>query len=99
MSEQSDHKDELVHPLARPFLWLDAKWLKSSMIVILGAIVVLFVALDGFREPHVGAEAWFGFYAWWGFGSFVLAVMGGWVLIRGLLERPEDYWDKEADDE
>lgn len=99
MSEQSDHKDELVHPLARPFLWLDAPWLKSSMIWVLGAILAIFVALDSFREPHVDPEGLLGFYAWWGFGAFVLAVMLGWVVIRGLLGRPENYWDEEADDE
>ncbi len=104
MSEHNDKKDELVHPLARPFLWLDAKWLKSSMIWVLGALTVFFVALDPFRTAHMPehaspAEPLFGFYAAWGFGAFVLAVMGGWFIIRGLLGRAENYWDKEADDE
>lgn len=99
MSDQSGKHDELVHPAARPFLWLDAKWLKSSMLWILLVLALGFAAIDLFHHRHeyVHLAETPGFYALWGFGSFVLAVMVGWFVIRGLLGREEDYWDEEGD--
>jgi len=35
----------------------------------------------------------------WGFGAFVLAVMIGWIVIRGVLGREENYWDEEGDND
>lgn len=96
-----DTKDELVHPAARPFLWLDSKWLKSWMIWILLALTLAFAAVDFVRPRHeyVHLAEFYGFYAMWGFASFVLAVMGGWLVIRRLLGRREDYWDDTSDGE
>jgi len=101
MSTKPDNKDDHIHPLARPFLWLEAKWLKSVMVYVLGAIVFLLAAIDLFHHRHEYVEyaTATGFYAWWGFGSFVLAVMGGWFIIRHFLGREEDYWDKDAGDD
>jgi hypothetical protein len=111
MSEHSPKDDDLIHPLARPFLWLEAKWLKSSILYIVGLGAIALTVGEYFWERyqaahHPGAhhevveiEGWLGFYAWWGFGSFVLAVMGGWFVIRHFLGREEDYWDKDAGDD
>lgn len=97
MSDQSGKPDERIHPAARPFLWLDAPWLKSSMIWILLVLAVGLAAIDfvHHRHEYVPLAEFPGFYAIWGFGSFVLAVMIGWFVIRGLLGRREDYWDGE----
>ena len=99
MSDQQNN-DDLVHPAARPFLWLDAPWLKKSMIWILLVATLGFVAVDFFHHRHeyVHLAEFYGFYAMWGFGAFVIAVMGGWFLVRGLLGRSEDYWDREPGD-
>lgn len=99
MSDPDNKKDELVHPLAKPFLWLDAKWLKSSMIWVFGILTLVFIAADFLhtRHDYIHLAEIPGFYAYWGFGAFVLAVMIGWFAVRALLERPEDYWDEEGD--
>ena len=96
-----DRNDDLVHPAAKPFLWLDAAWLKSSMIWVLLALTLAFVAVDFFHHRHeyVHLAEFYGFYALWGFGAFVLAVMGGWFVVRGLLGREESYWDGKSDGE
>ena len=102
MSEHHDKKsDELVHPLAKPFLFLDSKWLKSSMIWIFGLLTIALIASDFLhpRHEYVHLAEIPGFYAYWGFGAFVLAVMVGWFVIRGLLGREENYWDKESGDD
>ena len=99
MSDQNDKHDELIHPAARPFLWLDSGWLKSSMIWILLALTLAFVVPDFFHHRHEYVELaqFYGFYAMWGFGAFVLAVMGGWFVIRHFLGREESYWDGEGE--
>lgn len=101
MSDPKGKNHNLIHPMARPFLWLDSAWLKASLIWILLVATLGFVAVDFFHHRHEYVElaAFYGFYALWGFGSFVLAVMGGWFLIRGLLGRREDYWDGDDSDE
>ena len=101
MSESNGKKDELIHPVARPFLWLDAKWLKQSMIWVLGIAAVALGAVDFFHHRHeyVSLAEFTGFYALWGFGSFVLAVMIGWFVVRGVLGREENYWDKGGKDD
>ncbi len=99
MSDPVNKKDELVHPMAKAFLWLDAKWLKSSMIWVFGLLTLVFIAADFLRERHdyISLAEIPGFYAYWGFGAFVLAVMIGWILVRGLLGRDENYWDEGGD--
>lgn len=101
MSDPNGKHDELIHPVARPFLWLDSGWLKGSMIWIFLVATLGFVAVDFFHHRHeyVDLAEFYGFYAMWGFGAFVLAVMVGWFVIRGLLGREEDYWDGDSSDE
>ena len=94
-------RDDSIHPIAQAFLWLDSAWLKASLVWVLGLAAIALGAFDFLHHRHDYLEfaASPGFYALWGFGSFVLAVMGGWFIIRKFLGRDEDYWDKEADDE
>ncbi|WP_300529619.1 hypothetical protein [Maricaulis sp.] len=102
MSDPSkDKSDELIHPVARPFLWLDAPWLKSAMIWVFGVLALAFAAVDLFHHRHeyVPFAETYGFYAWWGFASFVAAVMIGWFGIRKFLGREENFWDKESHDD
>ena len=101
MSKQSDDKDDLIHPLARPFLWLESKWCRNSIMYIAGVLAVILGLVDMIypRHEHVDIANIPGFYAAAGFIAFVLAVMGGWFVIRGLLGRDEDYWDKDEKDD
>lgn len=101
MSEKPSKQDDLIHPLARPFLWLESNWLKSSLVWVLGVLAIGAGAFDFIHHRHDYLEfaQMPGFYALAGFGSFVLAVMGGWFIIRRFLGRDEDYWDGEAGDE
>jgi hypothetical protein len=101
VSERSEHKDELIHPLARPFLWLDSKWLKSSLIWVFGLMTVALAGADFLWPRHeaVHAAEFPGFYAMYGFGAFVIAVFVGWLVIRGLLGREENFWDGEGHDD
>ncbi|WP_417483016.1 hypothetical protein [Maricaulis sp.] len=101
MSQKPSKKDDLIHPIARPFLWLEADWLKASLVWVLGVLTIGLAAIDFFHHRHEYLEfaQMPGFYALAGFGSFVLAVMGGWFIIRRFLGREENYWDGEAGDE
>lgn len=101
MSVKPGKKDDLIHPIARPFLWLESNWLKSSLVWVLGVVVIGLGAIDFVHHRHEYLEfaQTPGFYAMAGFGSFVLAVMGAWFVIRRFLGREENYWDGEAGDE
>ncbi|SDM06130.1 hypothetical protein [Maricaulis salignorans] len=101
MSQKPAKKDDLVHPIARPFLWLESKWLASSVVWVLGLVVVALGAVDFFhpRHEYLDFAQTPGFYVLAGFISFVAAVMGGWFVIRQFLGRAENYWDGEAGDE
>jgi hypothetical protein len=101
VSQRSEHDDELVHPLSRPFLWLDAKWFKASLFWVFGALTIGLVALDFVWPRHeaIHTAEIPGFYAGYGFIAFILAVFVGWLVIRGLLGRAENYWDGEGRDD
>lgn len=101
MSATSGHdpkngaQDEM-HPAARMlFGWVSAK--SSPAILFWGAIVVVIglIAADLALHRHdkLSLAKTFGFYAFWGFGAFALAVLTGWPLGR-LLRRDEDYYEE-----
>ena len=46
-----------------------------------------------FAKGLLPAEGWFGFYAIYGFGAYVLIVWGS-ILLRKALLRSEDYYDE-----
>lgn len=101
MSLKPRKKDDPVHPIARPFLWLESKWFTASLVWVLGVLAIGLGAIDFVHHRHDYLEfaQMPGFYALAGFGAFVLAVMGGWFVIRRFLGREENYWDGEAGDE
>jgi len=98
MSAPSDKKDEIVyiHPLARPFLWIDNPSVRHTAGLVLGAFAIVLGLLDFVfhRETHFEFEAFPGFFAFAGFGFFCLAVAGG-LILRKFVMRPEDYYDEE----
>ena len=94
---QTDGPDEM-HPAARfLFGWVEAPGIGRLLLFIVIAACAALIALDFTIDRH--DEADFantnGFYAFWGFGAFALAVLSGWPL-GALLRRDEDYYG-EAD--
>ncbi len=86
------------HPAARVlFGWVDAKSTPGLFLVGVAALAVLLFVIDLFTDRHEYfhfAEG-LGFYGFWGFCAFALAVLSGWPL-GALLRRSEDYYG-EAD--
>ncbi len=78
--------------------WLDDPGNVRRLLWLVTAFGAALFAADAFydKHPHFEAEAWFGFYAVFGFVAFFLIVMAGKYL-RPLLMRPEDYYDAPAD--
>ena len=80
--------------------WLEDKRNVRKIITILFILCLgLFVA-DGFYHKHTyfGVESIFGFYAIYGFVMCVALVLIA-KLIRKILMRAEDYYDKEYDND
>ena len=87
-----------MHPMSRIlFGWVDHPRTPNLLLLLVATIAAgLFMAdlvLD--RHDYLWFAEWHGFYAWWGFGAFALAVLSGWPL-GYLLRRDEDYYG-EAD--
>ena len=78
--------------------WLDDKRNVDKIWYALLAVCALLFAADAFYHKHVHfeAEGWFGFYGVYGFVACVFLVLAARVL-RRMLMRSEDYYDK-ADD-
>jgi hypothetical protein len=49
---------------------------------------------DSFQPGGLDQESWFGFYAFYGFTACVLLVIVAKEIMRKLLMRAEDYYDK-----
>lgn len=93
-------EEDQIHPMAKPFLWLDSKWAKELPFWIFGGLAGLMLVLE-FLHPFHAVSKWdevFGFYEIEGFFGFCLAVLLGWPL-RRLLGRKEDYYDQEGDND
>ncbi|WP_420431537.1 hypothetical protein [Hyphobacterium sp.] len=104
MSEETTQSetpaDDQIHPVARPFTWIEKPIVHFWFLVILA---VLSFGLGLFdlvyaRHEYLHFAELPGFYAWFGFGSFSLAVLAGWPL-RRLLGREENYYEKAAGDD
>ena len=80
--------------------WLDdmrnVRKIVWTLVIVCAA---LFVA-DAFyhKHPHFSAESWFGFYALYGFFMCVGLVLAAKVM-RVLLMRDENYYDKDGGDD
>ena len=92
--------DDYIHPLARPLLWVDAKWVRWSAIWVLLAASVALALVDflHIRHEYLGFADFPSFYVLMGFGCFVFAVLVGRML-RSVIMRPEDYYDGAADND
>jgi asparagine N-glycosylation enzyme membrane subunit Stt3 len=78
--------------------WLDEKKNVDKIwyaLLVLCALLFLGDALYH-KHTHFAVEGWFGFYGLYGFIACVALVLAARVL-RVILMRPEDYYDK-ADD-
>ncbi|XZE52824.1 hypothetical protein SH139x_004530 [Planctomycetaceae bacterium SH139] len=76
--------------------WFERPGNIRGMIIGLVVVCVGLVVADLFYEnphPHFDLEMTFGFQAWFGFIAFVIIVFLG-RLLRILVRRPEDYYDR-----
>jgi hypothetical protein len=76
----------------------DKSWIERNVHVIFRALVgfcMLLAVLEFFYEhhPHFVIDGWPGFYAIFGFLSFVFIVFAG-KWLRRLIMRDEDYYDR-----
>ena len=100
MSRTPKPEDDQIHPLAKPFLWLDKPWAKQAPLFIFGALAAGLLIVE-FLVPRHAYGKWeevFGFYEIEGFFGFCLAVLAGWPL-RWLLAREPDYYERTAKDD
>jgi len=67
----------------------------KRLLVIFFSSVVLLILLDLVYHRHVifPWEAWFGFYAVYGFVACVILVLVSKYILRPLVMRKEDYYD------
>lgn len=103
----TDHKppreaeggDGAIHPVARPFLWLDKTRARDaiSLCIVLIAVILLVVDFFVHRHGETAIAERPGFFAIFGFISFAFAVLSGWPL-RRLLSRPADYYGESETD-
>ena len=80
--------------------WLDdMRNVRRIIWLLLIVCVGLFVA-DAFylKHPYFSAESWFGFYALYGFFMCVGLVLAAKVM-RVLLMRDENFYEKDSDDD
>ena len=83
-----------MHPAARVmFGWVSAKWAPNLILLIVALASLVLIVIDLRVERHEEMEMAnaTGFYAFWGFVSFTVAVLSGWPLGR-MLRRDEDYY-------
>ena len=96
--EEAAPDNRNIHPLAKIlFGWVDHPRTPNLLLLLVATVAAgLFLAdLVVDRHDYLAFAEWNGFYAWWGFGAFALAVLSGWPL-GYLLRRDEDYYG-EAD--
>ncbi|MEE9386757.1 MAG: hypothetical protein V3V08_25350 [Nannocystaceae bacterium] len=72
----------------------DPKAIRLAWIGFIACLVVLLL-LDLVVEhhPHFGIDGYFGFSAWYGFGTCVLMVVGSKKLVGLFLKRKDTYYD------
>jgi len=83
MADRKQEKHWLTRPETIRKLWI---W---SIAILTLTVAADFVVTP---HPHFGIDGTFGFYAWYGFGTCVLMVVGAKVL--GIfLKREDTYYD------
>ncbi len=98
VEEPENKGDDTVHPMARVlFGWTEMRGMGTviffGLLALSVALIILDLAID--RHEYIGFTDATGFFGFWGFGAFALAVLSGWPLGR-LLRRDEDFYG-EAD--
>ena len=83
--------DEPEHWLVRPAT-IRNLWIGSSVILALMVAADLFID----QYEYFGIDGTFGFYAWYGFGTCVLMVVGA-KLLGVFLKRKDSYYESSAD--
>ena len=80
--------------------WLDHWRNVRKVLWALYVACAVLIGLDFLYVKHTafGFEGWFGFYGAYGFVCCVLLVLIAKEL-RKLISRPEDYYEKDADDD
>ena len=94
MSESKNHDNDIIHPVARHFLWLASPWARKMPLYIFFVLSVVLLVLEFFYPRHgykAFEESW-AFYTAMGFFGFCFAVLAGWPL-RKLLARRPDYYE------
>lgn len=99
-SHSHETRDADIHPLAKPFLFLDKPVVGKALlwIFLAGALGTLGMQIVYHFHPHGGPGDILGFYDFMGFFGFCFVVLMGWPL-RALLARKPDYYAQEGDDE
>lgn len=92
--------DKNIHPISKLlFGWVESPRTPLLLLLIVALISASLIVADLFIDRHEYEYTHFaestGFYAFWGFTAFALAVLSGWPLGK-LLRRDEDYYG-EAD--
>lgn len=92
--------DEHTHPMSKLlFGWVESPRTPFLLLLIVVLIAAGLIVADVFIDRHEYKYTAFaestGFYAFWGFAAFAIAVLSGWPLGK-LLRRDEDYYG-EAD--
>lgn len=96
--EPMQPSDENMHPMSKLlFGWVEAPRTPFLLLVIVVAISAVLIVADLAinRHDYLHFANATGFYAFWGFAAFAIAVLSGWPLGK-LLRRDEDYYG-EAD--
>ncbi|VUD62506.1 hypothetical protein TDB9533_03054 [Thalassocella blandensis] len=90
MSESDDKK---LHWLYRPEN-RKKLWSLQIVLLVLAVLPEFFVHHHAhFPEQDISIDASFGFFAWYGFGTCALMVVGA-KLLGFLLKRGDDYYDR-----
>lgn len=76
--------------------WLDRSENVTKIYRGLWALGLLLLAADLLvhRHEEFGWAGWFGFYAAYGFFACVALVLAAKEILRRLVKRPEDYYDR-----
>ena len=91
-------REDRIHPLARPFLFLDRPAARDVISLCIVLIAMALFAADFFLDRHgeTGAAETKGFFSVFGFAAFGLIVLSGWPL-RALLTRAPDFYGESED--
>jgi len=92
-------RDDGIHPLARPVMWLDSPAFRAALPFVFGGLAVLLLLAE-FLLPDFSAGQYveaLGIYEIEGFVGLVLIVLACWPL-RWLLGRRADFYDRDGDD-